>query len=272
MRRTLAAVALIASTAAADAQPTRELVLVPPDAPAAVAELRDCPDCPVMVETPAGLTIGKFPVTRGEFRVFAEATGFKGQGCYLRGPNKRQLVAEADWLAPGYEQADDHPVVCVSWLDAGAYAEWLSETTGRTYRLPTFEESAAAAAAGAVTEYWWGAAFDTVCQHANAADAQFRVAYPVDERDILSCDDGYAHTSPVTAFPPNAWGLHDMAGNVWNWTNSCLKGDCANGVFRGAGWDVPAPNLFKLAHSFGDRIMLRNDVIGFRLLREGAPE
>ena len=232
-------------------------------------EFRDCETCPVMVEMPTGVAIGKFPVTRGEYRVFAEATKLEAEGCILRIGKDRAEVAEANWLRPGYEQTDDHPVVCVSWLDATAYAEWLSETTGKTYRLPTFEESAEAAAGGAKTEYWWGASFENACEFANVADAKYKAAFPADDQSaIAACDDGYTYTSPVGAFPANGWGLYDMAGNVWNWTNSCLKGDCANAIFRGSGWDVGWPPLYVISSSFGDRIVLRNDVIGFRVLRE----
>lgn len=268
-------IALLCLAMPAHAQSTRDLVLQPRPSPrpvetedAAATEFRDCPDCPVMVRTPVGTVIGKYPVTRGEYRAFAEATGLVSEGCTLRGETKRSLVADANWLNPGYPQADDHPVVCVNWIEATAYTEWLSAATGHLYRLPTFEELAAAADGGAGTDFWWGASFADVCTNANAADTRFRRAFPADERQLVDCDDGYAHTSPVTAFPPNRWGLHDMAGNVWNWTNSCLKGDCANAIFRGAGWDVPFPKLFRSDYSFGDRIVLRNDVIGFRVLRE----
>lgn len=230
-------------------------------------EARDCEACPTLVKTPLGY-FGKFPVTRGEYRAFAEATKLEADGCVLRGEKKRSMVKDANWTKPGYEQADDHPAVCVSWVEATAYADWLSEKTGKKYRLPTFEEISQAAAAGTTTDYWWGSSFQDICKYANVADAQFKRAFPVDDRKLVACDDGYAYTSPVTAFPANPWGLYDMAGNVWNWTNSCLKGDCANAVFRGAGWDVPFAHLFKSDYSFGDRIVLRNDVIGFRVFRE----
>jgi formylglycine-generating enzyme required for sulfatase activity len=230
-------------------------------------ETRDCETCPTLVKTPLGY-FGKFPVTRGEYRAFAEATKLEADGCVLRGEKKRSMVKDANWTKPGYEQGDDHPAVCVSWVEATAYADWLSEKTGKKYRLPTFEEISQAAAAGTATDYWWGSSFQDICKHANVADAQFKRAFPVDDRKLVACDDGYAYTSPVTAFAPNPWGLYDMAGNVWNWTNSCLKGDCANAVFRGAGWDVPFAHLFKSDYSFGDRIVLRNDVIGFRVFRE----
>ena len=231
-------------------------------------EFRDCETCPLMVELPTGTAMGKFPITRGEFRVFAKETKLESEGCILRVGKDRHEVAEANWLKPGYEQTDDHPVVCVNWLEATAYTEWLSENTGKKYRLPTLEESSEAAAGGSKSKYWWGASFDNACEFSNVADAKYKAAFPTDTQTPQSCDDGYAYTSPVGSFPANGWGLQDMTGNVWNWTNSCLKGDCANAIFRGAGWDVPWADLYTSTSSFGDRILLRNDVIGFRVLRE----
>lgn len=232
------------------------------------AEFRDCPECPLMIRTPGGMLIGKYPVTRGEFRAFAEATGLAQDGCVLRGATGRSMVKGANWLNPGFVQDDTHPVVCVSWIEATAYAEWLTRLAGTTYRLPTVEESAEAAAAGATTTFWWGDDFAAVCKHANVADRAYARAFPTDTRKVPDCDDGFARTSPVGSFPANAWGLQDVAGNVWTWTNSCLKGDCANAVFRGGGWDVPNPKFLETDGQFGDRIVLRNDVIGFRVLRE----
>jgi sulfatase modifying factor 1 len=231
-------------------------------------EFRDCKTCPVMVELPTGAAMGKFPITRGEYREFAKATKLESDGCILRVGKDRSEDPKASWLKPGFKQTDDHPVVCVNWLEATSYTEWLSEKTGKKYRLPTFEESSEAEAGGAKSTYWWGSSFDNVCQFANVADAKYKAAFPADTQSTQSCNDGYAYTSPVGSFPANGWGLTDMSGNVWNWTNSCLKGDCANAIFRGAGWDVPGPEFYTAPSYYGDRILLRNDVIGFRVLRE----
>lgn len=231
-------------------------------------EIRDCAVCPELVELPDGTLIGKYPVKRGEFRAFAEATGFTGKGCSLRRGTRRGWSDGSDWTDPGYPQQDDHPVVCVSWNDAVAYTDWLTELTGHLYRLPTLEESARAAAGGTETEFWWGDDYGAICDHANSADVSFRGGFPEDERDLQDCDDGFINTAPVTAFPANLWGVHDAVGNVWNWTNSCLRGDCSNAIFRGGGWDTPLRRFFKSEEFFGDRIVLRNDVIGMRVLRE----
>ncbi len=237
--------------------------------PALAHAEQDCPECPEMVELPTGAAMSKTLITLGMFRSFAEETGFPEQEhCVLRFKNRFKKTEGASWENPGFEQPEDHPVVCVTWLDATAYADWLSDKTGRPYRLPTFEESAEAAAAGAETTFWWGDDFSQVCDHANAADASFKTVYVEDTRKILECDDGYVHTSPVTAFPENPWGLYDAVGNVWQWTNSCVAGDCSNAVFRGAGWTVPNPNHFKKDGQWADRVRLRNNTIGFRVLRD----
>lgn len=231
--------------------------------------VRDCPDCPAMIELPDGSAMGVYPVTLDEFRVFAAEEGIEGvTECFVWNGTNWRRRAETGWENPGFAQAGDHPVVCVNWLEATAYADWLSERTGRSYRLPTFEESAAAALGGAEGAFWWGDDFGQVCAHANAADAAFRSTYPEDTRPVLECEDGHAHTSPVAAFAPNAWGLHDTLGNVWEWTNSCLKGDCSNAVFRGAAWATPFPRHFQRDGQWADRIVLRNSGIGFRVMRD----
>ncbi|MEM6823643.1 MAG: SUMF1/EgtB/PvdO family nonheme iron enzyme [Pseudomonadota bacterium] len=237
--------------------------------PASAQLSRDCPDCPAMIELPSGAAMATTLVTRDMFSVFAEETQFPEQpDCVLRTDKRFQKTDGANWQNPGFEQAGDHPVVCVTWLDATAYADWLSETTGRLYRLPTWEESVEATAAGSETAFWWGDDFANVCENANVADAAYREIFPEDPRNILECSDGHAHTAPVTAFPANAWGIHDAAGNVWQWTNSCVGGDCSNAIFRGGAWTVPNPKHLRSDGQWADRVRLRNNAIGFRVMRD----
>jgi formylglycine-generating enzyme required for sulfatase activity len=129
------------------------------------------------------------------------------------------------------------------------------------------EQATAAAAAGASTTYWWGEDFAEVCANANAGDRSYAVAYPADDRGPILCEDGWTYTAPVGSFPPNAWGLYDMNGNVWQWTGDCFKGDCSNAAFRGGGWNDPAAGNFKLGHSWGDRVVVRGFALGFRVMR-----
>ncbi|MEM9496396.1 MAG: SUMF1/EgtB/PvdO family nonheme iron enzyme [Pseudomonadota bacterium] len=229
----------------------------------------DCEDCPEMVALEGGAAIGATLITRAQYATFAEETGAVGDGkCFIRIAKRWKNTEGKGWIDPGFEQGDDHPAVCMNWLEATAYADWLSEKTGQFYRLPTLEESSAVTAAGTETAYWWGEDFDEVCSRANAADVNFKAAFPEDTRKILTCDDGYAYTSPVKAFAPNPMGIYDAVGNVWQWTNTCLKGDCSNALFRGASWVVPAKKHFRSDGQWADRIILRNSAVGFRVFRD----
>ncbi|MBM7067246.1 SUMF1/EgtB/PvdO family nonheme iron enzyme [Actibacterium sp. 188UL27-1] len=232
-------------------------------------EVSDCQTCPTLTVMADGSAMGTYPVTVAEFTAFAEATDVSGtENCYIRVAKRFRNEAGFGWANPGFEQGPNHPVVCINWMEAVAYADWLSAQTGKPYRLPTYEESVATTAAGAETAFWWGDDFTEVCERTNAADAQYRAAYPEDPRKMVTCDDGYEYTSPVDAFPPNPLGLHDVAGNVWQWTNSCLKGDCSNAIFRGAAWTVPNPKHFRNDGQWADRIVLRNSAVGFRVMRD----
>lgn len=238
--------------------------------PASAQEVfTDCLDCPEMVMMEDGTAIGATLITRAQFATFAEEAGLpRTENCFVRFVKRWKKTEGKGWADPDFEQGDDHPAVCMNWLEATAYADWLSEKTGQFYRLPTYEESVAAAAAGAETAYWWGDEFGEVCNHANVADVNFSAAFPKDERNIPTCDDGYTYTSPVKAFPPNSLGIYDPVGNVFQWTNTCLKGDCSNAVFRGGSWVVPSHKHLRLDGQWADRIILRNAAVGFRVFRD----
>ena len=229
----------------------------------------ECEGCPAMIPLDDGSAIGATLVTRAQFAAFAQEAEIPGdESCYIRIDTRWSNEQGKGWADPGFEQGDDHPAVCMNWLEATAYADWLSDKTGQFYRLPTYDESVAATAAGADSAFWWGEEFSEICTRANAADTNFKEAFPEDGRNILTCDDGYAYTSPVTAFPPNPLGLYDAVGNVWQWTNTCLKGDCSSALFRGASWVVPARNHFRSDGQWADRIVLRNSAVGFRVFRD----
>jgi formylglycine-generating enzyme required for sulfatase activity len=147
--------------------------------------------------------IGVFSVTRGEFARFVAATGYRTEaeqsdGCYTHTGTSWKKDPSASWRAPGFPQEDNHPAVCVSWHDATAYAEWRSRTTGKRFRLPTEAEWEYAARSGGKDElYAGGNDADSVAWH--AANANMR-------------------THAVGGKRPNGLGLHDMSGNVWQWT------------------------------------------------------
>jgi formylglycine-generating enzyme required for sulfatase activity len=135
--------------------------------------------------------MGKYEVTFAEYDRFAEATG-------------REKPKDRGW------GRGNRPVIHVSWSDAAAYAEWLSQQTGQKYRLPTEGEWEYAARAETETKYWWGNT--TSHEYAN---------YGVDSGSgLVIGKDRWEYTAPVGSFDPNPFGLHDMVGNVWEWTCS----------------------------------------------------
>jgi formylglycine-generating enzyme len=240
-----------------------------PTATIAQEAVSDCEGCPELVPLGDGGLIGSTLVTRDQFKVFADETGFAAEGdCIKLHDNQWGPDPALTWIEPGFEQAGDHPVVCVTWLDATAYVDWLSERTGKPYRLPTVEESNTAAFADSPGPYAWGGDKEAICLFANTADQSYKSVEPNDTQPLWPCDDGYPYTSPVTAFPPNSLGVYDGTGNVWQWTNTCLEGDCSNAVTRGGGWNVPWERFYQVGESFGDRILLKNNIVGFRVFRD----
>ena len=205
--------------------------------------VRDCRDCPELVAIPAGqflmgtpqgeegrfdwdlpphkvgiraFAIGKFDVTRREWAVFVAATHRPAKtGCAWTG---RMKADDPDpigsWSNVGFKQTDRHPVVCVTWDDVQAYLGWLSGKTGRHYRLPSEAEWEYAARAGTPTPFYWG----MKASHELANYGADKCCSPrASERDK------WTGTSPVGAFPPNAFGLYDMAGNVLQMVQDCLS-------------------------------------------------
>ena len=134
------------------------------------------------------------------------------------------------------------PVINISWSDAVAYTEWLSARTGENYRLPSEAEWEYASRAGSVTKYSWGDEDDT-----NRANCE-------------NCDSRWDDTraAPVGSFSANAWGLHDMHGNVQEWVQDCWNGNyrgapvdgsawesgnCEERVLRGGSWNLPSKDV-----------------------------
>jgi formylglycine-generating enzyme required for sulfatase activity len=226
--------------------------------------------------------IGKNEVTRGQFTAFANATS-RGEGsCYYWDVEAGEAKQDErhTWRSPGYAQTVDDPVVCISYEDAKAYTVWLSHKTGHAYRLPSEAEWEYAARATTRSARYWGASADEACGYANVHD---RTSKRVNKFDWTAhdCDDGYAQTSPAGSFRANAFGLHDMLGNVWEWTEDCWNksyagapsdtnvwkaGDCSRRVLRGGSW-VDAPRYVRSANRYGNDIEYRYVDFGFRIAR-----
>lgn len=174
-------------------------------------------------------------VTVGEFRKFVEATKFVTDAERTGGalgffPDEKDATRrfhvdpKITWQSPGFEQTDAHPVVCVSWNDAVAFCDWLSKKESRTYRLPTEVEWEYACRAGTETIYSFGDDPNGAYAHANVGDGTLETAHPRSVRlqravKLKKEDgDGFVYTAPVGSKKPNPWGLHDLHGNVWEWT------------------------------------------------------
>jgi formylglycine-generating enzyme required for sulfatase activity len=281
---------------------------------------RDCPDCPEMVVIPDGsftmgssaseetwaathgwdaeqhkiplrdfalavadeapqhkvslrsFALGKYDVTRREYAAFVSETGYRSDGgCYDNGGPPSPKRAGASWKNPGFKQTDNDPVICVSWDDAEAYVSWLnrklqpsgSASGDGPYRLPTESEWEYAARAGTTTRFWWGDDESTAAAHA---------WYKENSR---------GQTHPVGLKPANRFGLYDMAGNVWQWTQDCYAESYAaapnNGtaaemgnqclrVDRGGSWHY-ATWLLRSATRERNPADYRDQVMGFRVAR-----
>ncbi len=237
-----------------------------------------------------GFALGLHAVTRGQYRAFVQATGRRrGEACwtFAEVPGSTRMtfrrVRGLHWEAPGFAQTEDDPVVCVSWNDAQAYAAWMARQTGRRYRLPSEAEWEYAARAGNTGARYWSEPPESYCRQANLRDramaAHYRFALPA---DIFDCDDGHIHTAPVGSFPPNGFGLHDMLGNVWQWTQDCwnrdltgqptdgsprLSGQCGLRIWRGGSW-LYYPRYVRAGFRFPDVANCRLTDTGFRLARD----
>jgi formylglycine-generating enzyme required for sulfatase activity/uncharacterized caspase-like protein len=198
---------------------------------------KDCDVCPDMVEIPAGsfemgspsyeegrhefegpirrirvdkFAIGRTEITRGQFAAFVAETAYRaGTDCNTFENGKAEKRTGRDWRNPGFAQEDSHPVVCVNRSDAEAYLLWLSRKSGKRYRLPSEAEWEYSARAGSLASRFWGDDPSQACQYANVQDLHWQDA------NIHRCDDGYTFTAPVASYQPNAFGLYDMIGNVW---------------------------------------------------------
>ncbi len=239
------------------------------------------PQAEIRIDAPFAL--GRTEVTVEQFGRFVVATGYETDaerlgGCFAY-VGAWEAIEGTDWRKPpGVEQDGRHPVVCVSWNDAVAYARWLSAQTGERYRLPTEAEWEYAARGGSGASRPWGDDPHAACEHANVADSALKRAHPGDW-PAHDCDDGFVYTAPVASLGANGFGLHDMAGNVWEWTCSGYQQryagaerECADPlltgqrVFRGGSWyNFPAWVRSAARSAFPPDF--RTYLLGFRVQR-----
>lgn len=279
---------------------------------------RDCADCPPLVVVPAGsfsmgiradeagsgavspsivaseapahgvtfqkpFALQQTEVTRRQFEAFVKDSGYQAAGCTVFNGKDWVFDLGKSWRDPGFYQDQDHPVVCISRADAQAYVDWLSEKAGVVYRLPSESEWEYAARAGVTGAYAWGSDQTAACTHANVAGSTFMSRYKGRPTSmIFACDARHAETSPVAQYKINAFGLHDMYGNVRELTADCwnngyrgvsqdgaarMTGECGAAVSRGGGWFDPPVNLRTTRRLRADAAERRADQ-GFRVARD----
>jgi formylglycine-generating enzyme required for sulfatase activity len=242
----------------------------------AISEIVDCADCPDMVVIPAGSYLMGSPDSE------ASRIGTEQQRrvaiTYALAVSRFDITFD-EWGAcvrdggcDGYSPSDQgwgrgrRPVINVSWNDAQTYVSWLNRKTGHAYRLLSQTEWEYAARAGTATAFFFGDALSPGLANYGGTNG---VNGARSKR-----------TTPVGRFKPNGFGLYDMAGNVWQWTQDCwsdyyagpldgapaLTGDCNRRALRGGAWNVGAANL---RAAFRGRVPVesRKDIIGFRVAR-----
>ena len=254
----------------------------------------------------APFALGVYEVTVAEFGRFADETGYRTaaeqypeSGCRTSEFLTRHRwgdTAGRSWRDLEYEIEDGQPVVCVNWDDAKKYAAWLSEITGMPYRLPSESEweYAARARSGTTTngtriaarsKYHFGDDETRLCAYGNIADQT-----PLPNGDTFAgaaaCSDGAVYPTRVGAYRPNAFGLYDVHGNVWEWTEDCWNnryrgapgdgvawksGDCVRRVLRGGSWTTNSPSDLRAAYRYKIAVGNRESDVGFRVARTLAP-
>ena len=239
--------------------------------------IQDCPQCPQMVYVPAasfrmgdiqgGGNSDERPVHRVSVKAFlmsaTEVTFAQWDACVAAGGCSHK-PSDQSW------GRGSRPVINVSWEDAQQYVKWISAKTGEQYRLPAEAEWEYAARAGSDTKYSWGNQ-SPVCRDGASNGARFD--------DNKNCDD--IGTAPVASYSTNAFGLYDMHGNVWEWTQDCwngsykgapsdgsawLSGNCSRRVLRGGSW-FNVPNFLRSAYRIRSTSGNRFNNNGFRLAR-----
>ncbi len=238
-----------------------------------------------------GLALARSAVTVGEFRQFVRVSGYVpdsvklgGASVYDERSGTLRDDAHATWQSDyaGNKAADNLPVVNVSWNDAAAYARWLTERTGKAYRLPSEAEFEYALRGGTATRYWWGkGAPSTPVENLTGAGDRS----PKGRRwshAFRGYHDGYWGPAPVMSFAANPFGLYDINGNVSEWVADCwhdnylraptdgsawINPGCSAHVVRGGSWGS-SPEQVDSAHRQGVDASSRSARVGFRVARD----
>jgi formylglycine-generating enzyme required for sulfatase activity len=237
--------------------------------------------------------LGTYEVTNSQFKKFtdaasrktlAETGGWSSSSKKSTGTQESSISEDREFPARywGTETNERAPIVNVSWEQAVAFCEWLSQQDGRRYRLPTEAEWEYACRAGTTTRYWNGDDPERLTQIANVRDITAHQKFGW--QDTLSSSDGAAFASDVGRYPPNPFGLYDMHGNASEWCSDWFSASAyreppradplgpSHGVFRvvrGGGWQSSA--IFcRSAHRAAAAPTHRSNRVGFRVVCVGS--
>ena len=243
---------------------------------------KECDNCPEIVVIPAGHFMMGSPTndpqrTKSETQVQVSIAAPFAVGKYAVTFDEWDACV-ADGGCIGYLPDDHgwgrgkHPVINVNWDNAKAYASWLSGKTGKIYRLLSEAEREYVTRAGTTMPFWWGGSIRTTQANYNGAVYDYGGGLK----------RGYRRqTLPVDSFEPNAWGLYQVHGNVWEWTEDCWNdsnegnpadgsarttGECSRRVVRGGSWNS-YPQFLRSAGRGGIIALTQGFDLGFRLAR-----
>lgn len=286
-----------------------------PQTPHAQVTYQDCSTCPEMVVVPAGsfemgatkeentreesperyidwespirtvtvpqpFAVGVSEVTKKQFSAFLTDANPTMEGCDIAKGNEWERRSDKSWRDPGFAQGSDEPIVCMNWNDAKAYVQWLAKKTGKPYRLLTEAEWEYVARAGTRTARFWGDGREDACRYANVPD-EAHVKLTQNRQGTFACNDSYAYTSPAKSYQPNAFGVYDTIGNVWEWVEDCFHESytgaptdtaawqadpaCKYHVARGGSWNPRLATQLRSAARGRVTTALRNSNLGFRV-------
>lgn len=238
-----------------------------------------------------GFALSQTDVTVGQYREFVRASGYKpdsvtqgGASVYDERTGVMRDVSNATWQDDyaGHSATDNLPVVNISWNDAHAYVAWLSQRTGKKFRLPSESEFEYALRAGSTTRYWWGSGtpkskVENLTGSLDRSPSGRRWSHA-----FQNYGDSYWGPAPVMSFAPNAFGLYDADGNVSEWMADCwhdnyvrapvdgsawINPGCSVRVVRGGSWGS-SPEQANSAYRQGADASVRSGRVGFRIVRE----
>ena len=238
-----------------------------------------------------GFAMARSAITVAQFREFVRASGYVpdsvklgGSSVYDERSGALRDDSTADWQDDysGHKADDTLPVVNISWDDTSAYATWLSQRTGKTYRLPSEAEFEYALRGGTTGRYWWGNAapkrnVENLTGSGDRSHSGRRWS-----NAFKGYRDGFWGPAPVMSFAANPFGLYDINGNVSEWVADCwhdsylrapddgsawLNPGCRAHVIRGGSWGS-SPEQVDSAYRQGANGDVRSGRVGFRVVRE----